>query len=70
MKKIRKKEAEKMYKNGENVYLLPHKLPPYIIFSPTCINKIIVDNFLNYILFYEQNYCNKLVGKKVQFYKF
>lgn len=70
MKTITKKQAKKLFNVGENVYFMPSKLPPYVIFSPCVISKKDTNNFDDYILWYEKTYCKKSVGKKVRFYAF
>lgn len=70
MEAITKKQAEKLFNLGINVYFLPSKLPPFVIFAPTKINNKDTENFKEHILWYEKTYCKKSVGKKVKFYSF
>lgn len=70
MNAITKKQAQKLYDDGQYVYFIPSKLPPYVIFAPVCINKRSVNNFLEYIDWYEKKYCKKSIGKKVKFYSY
>lgn len=70
MKEITKKQAKKLFNLGENVYFIPSKLIPYIIFAPVKINKNDINNFEDYIMWYEKTYCKKSIGRKVKFYSY
>ena len=70
MIKITKKEAIKLFNSNENIYIMPSRLIPYVVYAPVLVNNKYVNNFSEYIQWYEKTYCTKCVGRKIQFYKF